>query len=372
MEKNIYGISNYGSAPNYYHFLFGTLIPLLYYDIKTNSKYSYIMKIELGNMDKILKLIFGDRIKFNYIKSNLNSIAGDKYIYFNTYIDLLKNKNKNKSNILLDACDIFNEKYYKQINLRSFNENEYKEIEKMYISYYYCKNNFISTKCDESYLSNKKKYIKMKYTDKYIKLCSYYSYINIYFNSKISNKSTFSIILIERKIPKSINNSLINNYGGQRRIIYNHNQLKNKLSKLYNSKFKNIILENMTIYEQFNIFNNAKIIIGQHGGGLSNIFFCKKDTKIIEISPEWNDEYEFENLSKFGRLKYYKVNQNRMTKNEFELFNNKHNIVHNKEIDKIYKELDKPYNKYDDYPILSFIRNSGSVNVDEIISKIGI
>jgi hypothetical protein len=374
MEKNIYGISNYGDATNYYHFLFGTLIPLLYYDIKSNSKYSYIIKINVGNFFNILKLIFGNRVKADYIKSKIISITGDKYNNYTTYIKLLKNKNN--EDVLLCACDIFYEDIFKLIT-KNYNHLEFKKLEELYINYHYYKNvkkdmilsDFLKT--EKELFKNKNKYHQLYYTNKYITLLKYRPVIIDFFKSKIINKSEYKIILIERKIPQKISNNLQNNSAGQRRIIYNHEKLKNKLSELYKYNFLNVILDNLNIYEQFNIFHNAKIIIGQHGAGLTNIFFSK-NIKLIEITPEWNDK-SLKNLSKFLNFKYNEIKQDKMTKQEFELFNNKHSIIDNIEpnyINNIFKELDKPYDKYKDDPILSFIRNSGSVNINKIISKI--
>jgi len=376
MEKNIYCISNYGSITNYCHFLFGVLIPLLYYDIKSNSKYTYVMKINLGNMFKILQLIFGERVKADYININFIDITGDKYVYFDTYITLLKNRNN--SDILLDAFDIFTDKKYKLIT-KNYDHIEFKKLEELYTNYHYYKNikkdmnlsNF--KKIKKELLKNKNRYHQLFYTNRYITLLKYRPIIIDFFESKIINKSKYQIILIERKIPQKFTNNLINNVAGQRRIIYNHEELKNKLSKIYKSKFLNIILDELSIYEQFNIFRYAKVIICQHGAALCNIFFCK-DAKIIEISPEWNDNHNsFKNLSNFSNLKYVEIKQDRMTKNEFIAFNNKYNIINIKDkhqVDDIFIKLKEPYIKYDDDPILSFIRNSGSVDIDKVLINI--
>ncbi|MDC0060631.1 glycosyltransferase family 61 protein, partial [Pelagibacteraceae bacterium] len=42
---------------------------------------------------------------------------------------------------------------------------------------------------------------------------------------------------------------------------------------------------------------NAKVIVTPHGSNMSNLIFCKKSTKIIEISPELNNLYE-QNIAK--------------------------------------------------------------------------
>jgi len=54
--------------------------------------------------------------------------------------------------------------------------------------------------------------------------------------------------------------------------------------------------QHFDILEQMKIFSNAKVIISPHGSNMSNIIFCQKNTKIIEISPELNNEYE-QNIS---------------------------------------------------------------------------
>jgi hypothetical protein len=57
MEKNIYCIPNFGTSKCYYHFFYGVLVPLLYYDIKINKKYTFNIKINTYSFYKILKII---------------------------------------------------------------------------------------------------------------------------------------------------------------------------------------------------------------------------------------------------------------------------------------------------------------------------
>ena len=62
-----------------------------------------------------------------------------------------------------------------------------------------------------------------------------------------------------------------------------------------------------------------------------------------------------------------------MTRKEFISFNKKYNIVNikdDKEIDNIFNKLKEFYIKYDDDPILSFIRNSGSVDINKVLINI--
>ena len=61
------------------------------------------------------------------------------------------------------------------------------------------------------------------------------------------------------------------------------------------------------------IFSNADVIVSPHGSNLSNIIFCKKGTKIIEISPSFNNSYEknisarYKSLSQKIDLKFSKI-----------------------------------------------------------------
>jgi hypothetical protein len=50
--------------------------------------------------------------------------------------------------------------------------------------------------------------------------------------------------------------------------------------------WENIELENLSIIKQINIFANAKEIITTHGAGLTNLLWCKKGTKVLEITQK--------------------------------------------------------------------------------------
>ena len=52
--------------------------------------------------------------------------------------------------------------------------------------------------------------------------------------------------------------------------------------------FQVLELEDLSVADQAAIFANAKIVIGAHGAGLTNIVFCRPDTIVIDLfSPEW-------------------------------------------------------------------------------------
>ena len=52
------------------------------------------------------------------------------------------------------------------------------------------------------------------------------------------------------------------------------------------------------------IFNEAKIIIGSHGAGLTNLIFCEPSTKVIEIGNPNFDCDVFRNISNIQNLNY--------------------------------------------------------------------
>ena len=83
--------------------------------------------------------------------------------------------------------------------------------------------------------------------------------------------------------------------------------------------FKVVNLEDFNLKEQINFFNNAKIIIGAHGAGFTNLIFCNslktKATKIIEIFPKnlhktIGNITDFRDISKIKDIKRYEFTTN--------------------------------------------------------------
>lgn len=102
------------------------------------------MKINVGNMFKILQQLFKDRISHDYIKKDhdeFNNISS----YYLTYINLLKNKKENENNniILFNAYDIFPFMNYITNN---FNKKEYDILRSAHIYYNYYKKKMINQK----------------------------------------------------------------------------------------------------------------------------------------------------------------------------------------------------------------------------------
>ena len=89
----------------------------------------------------------------------------------------------------------------------------------------------------------------------------------------------------------------------QNRKILNEGEIKKYLLK---KNFKFIKLSNYSFKKQIELFFNAKCVVGLHGAGFVNIIFCKKGTKIVELSTV-NKLNPFESLAKKNNLKYFKI-----------------------------------------------------------------
>jgi capsular polysaccharide biosynthesis protein len=57
------------------------------------------------------------------------------------------------------------------------------------------------------------------------------------------------------------------------------------LEILNEHNFEIVDLDTISVIEQIMIFSSAKIIVGIHGAGLVNIFFCGAGSKLMEIYP---------------------------------------------------------------------------------------
>lgn len=108
--------------------------------------------------------------------------------------------------------------------------------------------------------------------------------------SKIKqNKTTYyKKIFIGRKNPKF-------------RILLNK---ENVIKMLNNYGFVYLEMEDFLVEEQVRIFNNAQQIICLHGAALSNICFCKPNTKIIDLMHEDFKQWCFLKLAIILNLNY--------------------------------------------------------------------
>lgn len=106
----------------------------------------------------------------------------------------------------------------------------------------------------------------------------------------------------------------INRKNVWKRRISNEKELVNLLLKY---DFISFELENLSFLEQVNLFNRAEIIVAPHGAGLSNIVFCEKGVKIVEIIGTSRVAPFFVNIAQRMELKYYYLASKGFSSKEF-------------------------------------------------------
>lgn len=85
------------------------------------------------------------------------------------------------------------------------------------------------------------------------------------------------------------------------RVLLNKEDVIKMLNKY---GFVYIEMEDFTVVEQILIFNNAQQIVSIHGAALSNICFCKPNTKIIDLMHEDFKQWCFLKLAIILNLSY--------------------------------------------------------------------
>jgi hypothetical protein len=92
------------------------------------------------------------------------------------------------------------------------------------------------------------------------------------------------------------------------RAFADYRKIKNEdeiIDFLSSKGYKTYHLENMLVNEQVELFSNASIVIGVHGAGFSNIYFCPQSTIVFELFSEYYHDSSFKVLSNALGLKYH-------------------------------------------------------------------
>lgn len=235
--------SLHGAITHYYHFFYAVLIPIILKYIEYSKKYEKVVIVinnDLGPMLKILLALPIDIKLKSYISPNIQ----------------LKND-------YLTALDI-------APNYKNTNKNPRDLI-----------------------------WIKKKYATFFTN--AMYKKINKWFQEQINKNDLvlqpyikYDVVVIERKTNMAYyskeslkKNNIFKTSGAQRRSIINHqiwfNAIKEYFKKL---NCISISTEYLPIFDQYVLFNNAKILIAQHGAALANIAFLKENTTVIEIMTQ--------------------------------------------------------------------------------------
>lgn len=159
---------------------------------------------------------------------------------------------------------------------------------------------------------SKEEYCDRTYFDKFINfIFERYNIRNLQYNNDypevILIKRNDRIQLIDDEYLSKMNKNITT--GKERREIDNINEIENFLTIKYENNFKGLYFENLPFEEQIKYFYNAKVIICAHGAVMSNMFFCKEGTKIIEVTcgHEWPF---FDIISDILKLDHVKCHEN--------------------------------------------------------------
>jgi capsular polysaccharide biosynthesis protein len=77
------------------------------------------------------------------------------------------------------------------------------------------------------------------------------------------------------------------------------------LEMLKKKGFRGYRLSELSFKQQIGLFTSARIVIGAHGAGLSNIVFCQPGTKVIELFSEKYIPSVFKNTADILDLDYH-------------------------------------------------------------------
>jgi hypothetical protein len=242
----------------------------------------------------------------------------DKQRLFDIFIYLKRALPPRREAILLDAYDIFNCSNFMYI-AKAPNPIALAALEARYVAHHSGDKSVAWTVAD------KKKYKQLAITDKAHRLMIARPRVCAFFAAHRGKAVPIAdILLIERRFSGAgIAASNRDNFSGNRRIIYNHDALRGALEGAYGARVLNVCLDDMDIFEQYQLFSGARVVVAQHGAGLSNIFFMdtSKGAALVEICPDWNNEnYWFENLAILCGIDYTSVAQPRMTAAEWHAF----------------------------------------------------
>ena len=163
--------------------------------------------------------------------------------------------------------------------------------------------------------------ISYKTKDYYCNKINFEKFINYIFSIYNIDKHKYnihypSVILVKRggrkkliddsylcKLNKNVST------GKERRKINNISKLETYLQNKYSDKFKSVYFENLSFEKQVRNFNNAKLIICAHGAVMSNMFFCKENTFILEVTCGKKWQF-FDKISKILNLNHIKCHKN--------------------------------------------------------------
>lgn len=102
-------------------------------------------------------------------------------------------------------------------------------------------------------------------------------------NGVTYNPEPSKILMIKREVPQKFMPSKKANTGLNRRSIPNFDKLHQKLSEIYPDRVVYRSLEDLSVKEQCDIFNDTNVLIAQHGAALVNNLLMSPGSVVYEI-----------------------------------------------------------------------------------------
>jgi capsular polysaccharide biosynthesis protein len=255
----------------------------------------------------LLKYILKNNINLKYmtLSIDINHFACENIYHFLIYsiyiLDFIKNKNLDKEILI----------YYKPLNENNF----VKEI----LNILFPEIEIISELKDKN-LQNE---IHISNFDlgEYKLQSEIYKSHHLYINHYYFLKYKLLPYIIDYKPTKKYSEYIfISRSDSKYRNIVNEDNLMIELEKY---GFQKIVMTGLPLLEQMNIFYNSKIIIAAHGASLTNIIFCKENTKIIEINNKRTNHCpHFSHISNVLNLNFIKFTKTIDIHNHDEMANN--------------------------------------------------
>jgi hypothetical protein len=212
-------------------------------------------------------------------------------------------------------CDIFN--YDEVIRLKNINQTLgnfnkiYEEVTRVKNTEL-LRNEFDNLNVDMIHYKKRHTYANI------INFNKFRNYIFERYNIKYDNNYP-EVILIKRNDrtqlvddaylqTQNLSNFIIKS-GKERREIKDVTEIESYLQDKFKDKFKGLYFEHLPFEEQIKYFNNAKFIICAHGAVMSNMFFCKSGTTILEVKCGMHWPF-FDTISRILNLNHLKCHKN--------------------------------------------------------------
>ena len=128
----------------------------------------------------------------------------------------------------------------------------------------------------------------------------FYNFSNSQMPQFLSKNNSINILnSLKINLPSKKEKIYITRHNTSCRNLINESDI---IERLKNQNFKIVDLNNMNIIDQIKLFSNSEIVVSCSGSGLANIVFCNIGTKIYEISPKYQFDYEIDFKNRYSYI----------------------------------------------------------------------